>query len=69
MPNPVSTPAGPGDDASLDYWLSGPDLAAWLGFHKTTLLRLRKRGLPFVGSGRLRRYHVQTVIGWLSRHA
>jgi len=50
-------------------WLSGPDLCRRLSISRSTLSRLRERGLPHVGHDRLRRYHLPTVLQWLSEHA
>ena len=68
MPDTSQPPEAPMSDPEFDFFVSGPDLCALLDFHKATLVRLRQRGLPFVGSGRLRRYHVHTVLRWLSGH-
>jgi len=67
MPDTSQPPAAPVSDPDFDYFVSGPDLCALLGFHRATLFRLRQRGLPCVGSKRLRRYHVETVLRWLSQ--
>jgi biotin operon repressor len=52
-----------------DTWLSEPDLRARLGFSRSTIRRLRERGLPHIGRGQLRRYHLPTVLQWLSEYA
>jgi len=52
-----------------DRYLSEPRLAAYLGYSSSTMKRLRARGLPCVGQGRLRRYHLPTVMQWLAEHA
>ena len=49
-----------------DTWMSGPQLCQHLQFSPSTLRRLRKRGLPSIGSNRLRRYHLPSVILWLA---
>ena len=49
-----------------DIWLSGVELCHYLQFSPITLRRLRKRGLPSIGSDRLRRYHLPSVIQWLA---
>jgi hypothetical protein len=50
-------------------WLTEPELRQRLRFSKSTLRRLRQRGLPCVGAGRLRRYCLATVLKWLSERA
>jgi biotin operon repressor len=52
--------------ANADAWLSEPELRDRLGYSPSTIRRLRARGLPHVGSDRLRRYHLPTVLKWLS---
>jgi hypothetical protein len=52
-----------------DIWLSEPELRQRLRYSRSTITRLRKRGLPCVGHDRLRRYHLPTVLQWLSGHA
>jgi hypothetical protein len=52
-----------------DMWLSEPELRCCLNYSSSTIRRLRKRGLPCVGSDRLRRYHLGTVLQWLAEHA
>ena len=52
-----------------DIWLSGPALCGRLSISRSTLSRLRLRGLPYLGQGRLRRYHLPSVLQWLSEHA
>jgi hypothetical protein len=49
-----------------DEWLSEPELRERLHYSKSTVTRLRKRGLPSIGTDRLRRYHWPSVIEWLS---
>lgn len=49
-----------------DVWLSQPELARRLGYSLSTIARLRKRGLPHVGTDRRRRYHWPTVLRWLA---
>ena len=49
-----------------DIWITGPELCQYLQFSPITLRRLRKRGLPSIGSDRLRRYHLPSVIQWLA---
>lgn len=51
-----------------DEWLSEPQLSRWLNYSRTTVVRLRKKGLPHVGHDRLRRYHLPTVVQWLENH-
>jgi len=57
------------DKNSADRWVSEPELRQYLDYSESTIRRLRKRGLPSICSDRLRRYHVETVIQWLSEHA
>jgi biotin operon repressor len=52
-----------------DIWVSGPELCRRLGVSRSTVKRMRQRGLPHVGHDRLRRYHLPTVLQWLSEHA
>ena len=56
---PTATPAE-------DVWLSQPEVARRLDYSPSTLVRLRKRGLPHVGTDRTRRYHWPTVLRWLA---
>ena len=49
-----------------DTWIRRPELCQYLQFSPITLRRLRKRGLPSIGSDRLRRYHLPSVIQWLA---
>jgi hypothetical protein len=55
--------------APVDEWLSERELCQRLHYSKSTITRLRKRGLPCIGTDRLRRYHWPTVIKWLSERA
>jgi hypothetical protein len=57
-----------GLNVSEDEWLSEPQLRERLKYSTATISRLRKRGLPHVGSGRLRRYSLPAVVQWLSEH-
>jgi hypothetical protein len=52
-----------------DTWVGEPRLREFLSMSSSTIRRLRKRGLPSVGSDRLRRYNVGIVLQWLSEHA
>lgn len=52
-----------------DRWLTEPELRGYLSYSASTIQRLRKRGLPCVGSGRLRRYNLRVVLRWLAEHA
>lgn len=54
---------------ALDRWLSEPQLMDYLGYSKSTIRRFRQGGLPHVGTNRLRRYHLATVLQYLSEHA
>jgi hypothetical protein len=53
---------------STDRYMSEPELRTYLGYSPSTMSRLRNKGLPCVGTGRLRRYHVSTVLQWLAQH-
>jgi phage terminase Nu1 subunit (DNA packaging protein) len=65
----MTTPTVIGErQISEDIWLSQPELRGYLGYSTSTMQRLRKRGLPCVGSDRLRRYHLATVLKWLAEH-
>jgi hypothetical protein len=55
-------------NVSGDEWLSEPQLRERLQYSPATISRLRKRGLPHVGTGRMRRYPFQAVVRWLSQH-
>jgi biotin operon repressor len=52
-----------------DIWVSEPELCRRLGISRSTVARMRQRGLPHVGHDRLRRYHLPTVVKWLAHHA
>ena len=52
-----------------DTWVGEPLLREYLKMSASTIRRLRKRGLPSVGSDRLRRFHLETVLRWLAQHA
>lgn len=54
---------------NTDRFVSGPDLAKYLGYSESTIRRYRQQGLPCVGKGRLRRYHIASVIQWISEKA
>lgn len=56
------------ENREIDRYLSEPDLRTYLAYSPSTLRRLRKKGLPCVGTDRLRRYHLGTVLQWLSEH-
>lgn len=51
-----------------DIYLSEPELRTYLRYSPSTIRRLRKKGLPCVGTDRLRRYHLGTVLEWLGEH-
>jgi hypothetical protein len=61
-----SVPTEP--SVSDSVWLTEPELRQRLNYSRATLARLRKRGLPHIGSGRLRRYSLPAVVQWLSEH-
>jgi len=52
-----------------DIWVSGPEVCRRLGMSRSTLRRLRNKGLPHLGDDRLRRYHLPTVLKWLAGNA
>lgn len=54
------------ESRETDLYLSEPDLRTYLGYSPSTMRRLRRKGLPYVGSDRLRRYHLASVLQWLS---
>lgn len=58
----------PQDDhaPSAHEWLTEPDLRERLGYSRSTVARLRARGLPHVGRDRLRRYPWAEVRRWLA---
>lgn len=56
------------ENIPTDRYLSEPELRTYLGYSPATIRRLRKRGLPSVGTDRLRRYHLGTVLQWLAEH-
>lgn len=51
---------------TTDRYVSEPELRAYLGYSPSTVRRFREKGLPSVGTGRLRRYHIDSVLQWLS---
>ena len=53
---------------NTDVWIRELQLRAYLQVSASTIRRLRARGLPSLGSDRLRRYHLETVLQWLSKH-
>jgi phage terminase Nu1 subunit (DNA packaging protein) len=55
--------------AGADTWVAEPKLRAFLGMSSSTIKRLRRRGLPSVGTDRLRRFHIAEVLRWLAEHA
>ena len=60
----IETPAKPPDE-----WITEPELRRRLAYSQATVVRLRKRGLPYIGRDRLRRYHWPTLLTWLSQRA
>ena len=51
---------------STDRYMSEPELRAYLDYSASSIRRFRKKGLPCMGTGRLRRYHLGNVLQWLS---
>lgn len=49
-----------------DRYLSQPELCKYFNYSTSTIRRYKKLGMPSIGTGRLRRYHVGTVLQWLS---
>lgn len=49
-------------DAPL--FVTGPELRKLLSLSRTTYSRLLDRGLPCLGSGKLRRHSLEEVIAW-----
>jgi len=56
------------ENETTDSYMSKPELRTYLGYSASTIRRLRDKGMPSVGTGRLRRYHVGSVVLWLSEH-
>ena len=46
-------------------WISEPELRTRLAYSRSTIARLRARGLPHIGRDRLRRYEWAAVLRWL----
>lgn len=60
-------------DDPLDVYLKQPwfnerTVCEWLSVSRHTMYRWRKRGLPFIGRGRLRRYNLVEVLGWVDKY-
>ncbi len=53
---------------TTDRYLSEPELRTYLSYSPSTIRRLRKSGLPCVGTDRLRRFHLASVLQWLEEH-
>ena len=51
-----------------DDWFKEPELRIYLMISRDTFRRWRKKGLPHIGKGRLRRYHWPTLLEWLKVH-
>ncbi len=51
-----------------DDWFKEPELRLYLMISRDTFRRWRKRGLPHIGKGRLRRYHWTTLLEWLKKY-
>ncbi len=56
------------ESRETDRYVSEPQLMNYLGYSKNTIRRFRKKGLPCVGTDRLRRYHIASVLQWLAEH-
>jgi predicted DNA-binding transcriptional regulator AlpA len=56
------------ENRQTDRYLSEPILRTYLGYSPSTIRRLRRKGLPSVGTDRLRRYHLGAVLQWLEEH-
>nr|WP_281721755.1 helix-turn-helix domain-containing protein [Nitrosomonas nitrosa] len=64
----MTSSATTSDNSTTDRYLSEPELRTYLGYSPSTIRRLRRKGLPCVGTDRLRRYHLGTVLEWLGEH-
>lgn len=51
----------------VDAWLTESYIRDYFLISRDTVARLRKAGLPHIGHGRLRRYHLPTVVRWLEQ--
>ena len=51
----------------LDVWVKESYLRDYFWISRDTVARLRESGLPHIGHGRLRRYHLPTVVRWLEQ--
>lgn len=52
----------------MEKLLTEKELCEFLGLGRTTLYRLRKKGLPFVSVGRQIRYDKEEVLKWLEEN-
>jgi phage terminase Nu1 subunit (DNA packaging protein) len=52
--------------SAREDWITDAELRHRLRYSKSTIQRLRARGLPCLGQGRLRRFHWPTVCDWLA---
>ena len=50
-----------------DYWVKESYLRDYFWVSRDSVARLRAAGLPHIGHGRLRRYHLPTVVRWLEQ--
>jgi hypothetical protein len=57
----VSRPATTARD-----WITEAELRHRLRYSNSTMRGLRLRGMPYMGGGRLRRFHWSTVCDWLA---
>ena len=48
--------------------LTPKELCAHLKISRSSLARLQKAGLPGIGSGKLRRFDQNAVLGWYDQH-
>lgn len=53
---------------AADVFITETELRRRLGYSRSTVARLRARGLPHVGRDRLRRYEWAGVLEWLSQY-
>ncbi len=51
-----------------DDWFKEPDLRFFLNISRDTFRRWRMKGLPHIGTGRLRRYHGPTLMEWMMKY-
>lgn len=60
---------GSTENGQTDRYMSEPELRTYLGYSASTIRRFREKGMPCIGKDRLRRYHIGSVLQWLSEKA